>query len=286
LANTLVSLSLAIENVPGTSVEVVVVDNGSVDNTQTVINDWSKRVRFPVQNILEHKPGLSAARNAGIAKANGTVCVFTDDDCTLNSDYLVILNKYLAQDRQPVIRGGKVLLGDPTDLPFTILLGDQAKQLSTPFYPPGFIIGANMVIPREAIQLVGLFDERFGAGTVFKAGEETDYVYRAYRAGVAVEYVPDLIVHHFHGRKDKAAIAFLCQGYFLANGALYAKHFYDTWQLRHFYWDLRAYMSGLLKGDTMFDKDLGITYGQILCANVKGMALYFWVWARKRKRAP
>jgi len=285
LGKTLQSLSAAIGNVASAVVEVVIVDNGSGDHTQAVINDWGKTVSFPVQNILEPKPGLSIARNAGIASAKGRVIVFTDDDCTLNPDYLVVLKRYLAGDTVPVIRGGRVELGDPTDAAFTILLGDMPKRYQHPAAPSGFIIGANMVIPSEVFTRIGLFDERFGAGAPFKAGEESDFVYRAHRAGIPVDYVPDLIVKHFHGRKDKATIARLSQGYFLSSGAMYAKYISDTLLLRHLYWDIKKYLRGLVKGDTMLDKDLGITYGQLLCSTFKGMALYIWVAAWRGRKA-
>jgi GT2 family glycosyltransferase len=47
-----------------------------------------------------------------------------------------------------------------------------------------------------------IFDERFGAGTNIPAGEDTDYIYRAYLADVTIEYVPDMAVFHHHGRKS------------------------------------------------------------------------------------
>jgi len=277
-------VSIAIEHVTGTLVEVVVVDNGSSDHSKAVIGDWSKTASFPVETIYEATPGLSRARNAGIAKAKGKTIVFTDDDCTLNPDYLVVLSNYLAHDQMPVIRGGKVMLGDPTDLPFTILLGDEAKRLRDPMYPPGFIIGANMVIPRSIIEQIGLFDERFGAGAIFKAGEESDFIYRAYRAGIPVEYVPDLIVQHFHGRKDKATVAHLSLGYYIGGGAMYAKYISDRVLLRHLYWDIKSISPLVLKGDMILDKNLGITVTQYFYAIFKGMALYCWVWALHGRR--
>ena len=68
LKETLLSLPVAIDRAAGTLVEVVLVDNGSKDHTQAVINEWSKSVSFSVQNVLEHTPGLSIVRNVGISK--------------------------------------------------------------------------------------------------------------------------------------------------------------------------------------------------------------------------
>lgn len=274
LKNTLDSLVAAIANLPGRNVELVLVNNNSTDHTAQVIDGWAKTVSFPVQNILEKKPGLSAARNAGIRAAKGTIVAFTDDDCTLNPDYLQVLTRYYDADKEPVIRGGRVELGDPTDIAFTILLGTEKKRLQSPMAVPGFIIGANMAIPATILKQTGWFDERFGAGAMYKAGEESDYIYRAYRAGVPVEYVPDLIIQHFHGRKDKAAIAALSTGYFLGGGAMYAKHITDTLLLRHLYWDLKSYARAKLRGERVMDKELGITYDQFMGATLRGMGLY------------
>ncbi len=274
LQNTLASVAAAIAHAPSLSVEVLLVDNGSTDNTSATIAQWAASVPFPVKNIFEKTPGLSAARNAGIRAATGNVVAFTDDDCTLNPDYLTTLARYYAADTTPTIRGGKVELGDPTDIPYTILLCPEPKKLQSPISPSGFIIGANMAIPQSVLHSTGFFDERFGAGAPFKAGEESDYIYRAYRAGTPVEYVPDLIVQHFHGRKDKAAIHQLSQGYFLGGGAMFAKHLTDRFLLRHLYWDIKGALRAWAKGETIMDKDLNITYRDYLCATFRGMALY------------
>src|SRR4051812_34331559 len=128
---------------------------------------------------------------------------FFDDDCTLNPDYLNVLKRYLDQDSGAGLRGGGGEVGDPAGGPVTILLGDTTRRFQHPAAHAGFIIGANMIIPKEVFTRIGLFDERFGAGAPFKAGEESDLIYRADRAGIPIEYVPDLIVQHFHGRRDK-----------------------------------------------------------------------------------
>jgi len=66
----------------------------------------------------------------------------------------------------------------------------------------GFILGCNMAMQRIVFDKLGPFDERFGAGAVFKSGEDTDYVLRAYFAGIPVEYVPDMVVYHFHAEEN------------------------------------------------------------------------------------
>lgn len=278
LLNTLDSLASAIANVKNLQVEAVIVNNGSTDNTQAIIDTWSKTVSFPVQAVLEAKPGLSRARNQGILHSKGELIVFTDDDCLMNDDYLICLRDWMNENQPHGICGGMVQLGDVTDLPFSILVRQEKQRLHNPMYPSGFIIGANMVFPRIVLETIGNFDERFGAGAIFRAGEESDLIYRAYRAGITVDYLPDLIVRHFHGRKEKTDIRRISHDYFLGAGAMYAKHITDKFLLRHFYWDFKNYLNGIFNKDVIVDKQLGITYGRMLQIQIAGMAFYFWVW--------
>ena len=54
-------------------------------------------------------------------------------------------------------------------------------------------------------------------------GNDTDYGMRAYLAGFPVEYVPDVIVKHFHGRRDAKSVRRLVEKYCVGGGAVYAK---------------------------------------------------------------
>jgi glycosyltransferase involved in cell wall biosynthesis len=281
LATTLDSLELAIRAAPKMEVEVILVDNSSSDGTQDVIKRWAKSVPFVVLTLFEARPGLSTARNAGIRSASGAVLIFTDDDCALNSDYLITLERYYKNDVVPVVRGGRVELGSHEDLPFTIKLDDHAHQMAEIDHPSGFLIGANLTMHRTVIHQVGLFDERFGAGAPFIAAEDTDYIYRCYLHGILIEYVPDLTVKHFHGRKDRSSIARLYAGYHVGEGALYAKYFCKWHLLRHFYWDLRNCVKQLWEGtpsdNKMIDPPTSKLYG-----NIKGMLLYGYYVARAK----
>jgi glycosyltransferase involved in cell wall biosynthesis len=281
LKKTLDSMAEAIRNAPEMSAEVIVVDNGSTDNTQDVIAQWMKSVPFPVQSLREPRPGASFARNAGIRVAKGRILVVTDDDCCLNPDYLTVLKRYYDQDTGLVVRGGRVELGDPADLPLTIKLDDQIARMTDITFPGGFLLGCNMTMKREVIDKIGLFDERFGPGSAFNGGEDTDYLYRAFRAGIPVEYVPDMTVKHFHGRRDKATIIRLDHLYHMANGAVFAKHITDKKLLRHFYWDCKNFIRQKFYGDTASDGNsdnyalLGLTLRAVIVGNLEGM-LKFW----------
>ena len=85
-------------------------------------------------------------------------------------------------------------------------------------------MGANMTMRRALVDKLGPFDERLGPGSNIPAGEETDYIYRAYGAGIMLEFVPDLIVYHHHGRKTVADAYNIMRNYQIATGAVQVKH--------------------------------------------------------------
>ena len=85
-------------------------------------------------------------------------------------------------------------------------------------------MGANMMMRRALVDRIEPFDERFGAGCSIPGGEETDYIYRAYAAGLMIEFAPDLLVHHHHGRKTIADACNIMRNYSIAGGAVTAKH--------------------------------------------------------------
>jgi glycosyltransferase involved in cell wall biosynthesis len=270
----------AIAAVPQASVELVVVDNGSTDATPQVLRDWADRTSAPVRIIREERPGLSIARNTGVRAAAGRLIIFTDDDCRPAQDYLVDV---FAHDRadgdQLVLRGGRVELGDPADLPFTILTGREARRFHKDTAPVrgehlgGLILGANMVCRRAVFEKIGLFDERFGAGGPLRAGEDSDFMFRAYLAGIAIEYVPDMVIRHFHGRRESADIQRLIGAYDEAEGSIYLKFWRrDPALVRQFFWDVSNSLKEA-RGKAP-QLEFGHTHRAKVASNLKGALRY------------
>jgi len=153
----------------------------------------------------------------------------------------------------------------------TIKTDNQAADYAHPMHPAGFIHGANMAMPRTVVNRVGLFDPRFGAGTNFP-GEDCDYIIRAHAAGIRVQYVPDMVILHFHGRRDKATAQRLFAGYMRANGALYIKHLRSSPLLiRHLWWDIRHWYREWRYGTPKFLGEADIGHRQIVLGNLLGM---------------
>lgn len=257
----------------GIDIELVVVDNASTDDTQAVVEAWAKSVALPVRLVREDRKGLAVSRNTGVRASRGAILAFTDDDCRLAPDYLRVLHDLFARDAGMVVRGGRVDLGDPGDLPFTIKTDPAPSVYTGEQHPGGFIHGCNMAMSRATFDHVGPFDERFGAGAPCEAGEDTDYLYRAHLAGIAVEYAPSLIVAHFHGRRSRAEIMKLNSVYARGNGALYLKHA-RHWQLfRNFVWDLKGSARELV-GGAPIDSVFGFTYRANVIGCLQGMVRF------------
>jgi len=256
-------------------VELIVVDNGSTDDTPAVLAGWAATAQIPCTLVSEPRAGLSIARNAAMRTAQGDIFAFTDDDCVLSETYLDDLTRHYAGDGGPIIRGGRIELGDVLDAPFTIKTLDFREQMTARSNFGGFVHGANMTLTRSVFEKIGFFDERFGAGTRLQAGEDTDYLLRAFAAGITVEYVPDMTVYHFHGRRDPKEIRKLVWGYSIANGALMAKHRH-VGLARNIYWDVKNAVKELWGGSAL-SRDFGLTYRSIVANNVRGIVRYYWV---------
>jgi GT2 family glycosyltransferase len=248
-----IAASLAAAAAP--DAEIVVVDNGSEDQTSALVEQWVNGSSFPVQVLSVPKAGVSRAHNLALRTAQGEHLAFTDDDCCLGKDHVNDLLRHAAADTELVLRGGRVELGDPTDLPLTIKTTPDRihwnRRMNSARHQPisGQIHGCNMNMHRAVVEKLGPFDERFGPGSLIGSGNDTDYLFRAYLAYINLEYVPDMTVVHFHGRKTTAQGRKLLQGYLFSNGAEYAKHGWKDPNLcRPFFWDVKNAIKEILAG--------------------------------------
>jgi glycosyltransferase involved in cell wall biosynthesis len=224
LRGLLTSIERAAASRQAPPIEVVIVDNGSSDTTPSLLADWCAAQAFPTLMLREERPGLARARNRGLAAVRGAVIAMTDDDCVLHDDYFEALCHAFAEAEAPVIIGGRILPGDPKDLPVTIKIENHPMVADPLAFPGGFVMGANLAFTHCVLNRVGNFDERFGAGAPFVAAEDTDFLFRALGRGITLRYDPRFAVDHHHGRKTTAEVTRLLAGYSYGDGALYAKH--------------------------------------------------------------
>ncbi|MEH3034892.1 MAG: glycosyltransferase [Sphingomonas adhaesiva] len=236
LTHLLDSLSDALAAAAGLTIEIVIVDNGSDDDTVALVERWRRDRPAPVVLLHEPRPGLARARNRALAAARGAIIALTDDDCRVERDYFTALTACFAEQRGPAVIGGRILPGDPRDLPVTLKTEDHPMIAAPSTFPGGFVMGANLAMSAAVPARVGDFDERFGAGAPFVAAEDTDFLFRAMRRGIPVRYDPRFTVRHFHGRRAPEEEISLLAGYSFGDGALYAKHIFRDRRVATFLW--------------------------------------------------
>ena len=225
------------------SLEVVVIDNGSSDDTPAVVADASRTSPFPIRYLSDPRPGKSLALNTGIREANGDLLLFTDDDCLPAADWLAAMVLEFSSADAPDVIGGRVELYDSADEPITVIRSTGRKLIrsATELMLPA-IIGANMAFRRTVIEDTGLFDPLLGPGTKGRSGLDIDLLYRALRHGFAVLYSPAAVVYHNHGRCSEAQVAQLVARYQFGRGALYCKYRRQMEMQRVAYWELKTHL--------------------------------------------
>jgi len=281
IAGCLDSIADAISKASPIDAEIIVVDNASGDDTSAVINTWAKSCAFPVRVLFEPQKGLSNARNCGIQAAQGELLAFTDDDCRMSKDYVTDLLRHDASDSSLVLRGGRIDLGDPADLPLSIKTLPVLTRWSRKSHSARHenladtIYGCNMAMRHEAVEKLGLFDNRFGAGSNIPGGEDTDYIFRAYLADIAIEYVPDMAVSHYHGRKSVSDGNKLIRNYSIGSGALFAKYFFKDPNLcRPFYWDMKSALKDIFSGKNTYMPEMEFSHKDKIIQYFVGIKRY------------
>lgn len=237
--------------------DIWIIDNNSSDETPELVRSLATREPTRIHYILETNPGKSFALNRGIRESSGEVVAFTDDDCIPGPHWLENISHEFATRSDLGIVGGRVELYDVRDLPITIRTSRERLVLSNGADVFSFIAGCNMAIRREVLDKVGEFDTKLGPGSPADAADDPDYVYRAFRMGTSVEYVPDILVFHNHGRRSQFDAKALTRNYLRGRGSFYAKHILggDKVALKMAYWELRPLFIDSIRA--MFGRETG-----------------------------
>ncbi len=172
--------------------EVIVVNNRCMDNTDEVVR--RQRFSVPMRLIREEKPGVAAARNAGIAVAQGQYIVLLDDDILVEPDFLRRHYDLLLSSPGCWIMGQSVNLPEQNATPF-----GKYRQTLYGYIPREsdggeayWMAGNNVSLPRSDWERLGGFDERFYGASV----EDYDFAIRAWDAGIKILFRPSIVAIH------------------------------------------------------------------------------------------
>jgi GT2 family glycosyltransferase/glycosyltransferase involved in cell wall biosynthesis len=211
-------------NYPKSKLEIIMVDNGSTDNSIEFV-----RNNFPKVKILKNDVNnYCRANNLGINRAKGEYIAFLNNDTKVEKDWLSELVKIISEDNRIGAVGGKTLYPDGKisnvghyELP-NFYWGEKGAQEEKDRYEEigkrPSLCGVAVLYPKKVFDNLGLFDEDF---IVYM--EDVDMSYRLIKADYTLVYAPKAIIYHyFHGTGDHELSRF----YIERNRLLFiAKHY-------------------------------------------------------------
>lgn len=182
--------SLLKQNYSKKNYEIIIVDDGSSDNTQDTILKF-KQVRLIKQN---HK-GPATARNLGATNAKGAILLFTDADCVLDKNWIKEMVKPFTNPEIIGVSGTYKTLNNDNFM--ARFIGYEIEERHERMKRQKFIdfIGTFSAAYRKKIFLkFGGFDTRFKTSS----GEDPELSYRIDKAGLKMVFQPKAIVFHPH----------------------------------------------------------------------------------------
>jgi glycosyltransferase involved in cell wall biosynthesis len=190
--------SILVQEVPrGTSWELVIVDDGSEDQTASIVRELAAGARVPVRYVREKGSGVAAARNRSVREARGDWIAFMDDDEVADPRWLRTLLEAAEESHYDCVGGGIVLA---LPRPFEQTLGATIRKLFGEVRPSHTLKGrlvyagpgaGNALVRREVFRIVGTFDESLGT-----LGEDQDFFRRAGRLGYRIGFAANALIRH------------------------------------------------------------------------------------------
>jgi len=188
-------------------IEMIVVDNGSVDDSINIVNKicGNKAKIIP----LEKNIGFAAGVNVGFENVTGDFAALLNNDMVVEPSWLDQPLELLKNESTGIVSCRQMNYYDRTRIDslyqritkkFLLMpvgVGRVFDANNALFSKPGYVISANggsMVIRTEVIKAIGGFDADF-----FGYVEESDFCLRAFLHGFRCAYAPNAVVYHMDG---------------------------------------------------------------------------------------
>lgn len=229
--------------------ELIVVDNASRDDSVQAIQTMYPGVRMIANS---GNTGFAVANNQGMDVASGRYMLLLNSDTVVQPDTLQTMISFMDRHPEMGASGCKVILPDgsldkackrgfPTPsasfyyaFGLSRLFPDQPKfnqyQLGhlspDDEYPVDCLVGAFMLVRREAINQVGGLDETF-----FMYGEDIDWCYRIKEAGWGIYYYPRTYIVHYKGGSARRKPLKITYEFHRAMWVFHRKHYAKKYNL-------------------------------------------------------
>lgn len=197
-------VSLASQTLPKEKFEIIVVDNGSTDNTRQVVRAFqgSRNIRYIYDPVI----GLSRARNTGWKNAFGKYIAYLDDDAIAGANWLQsITDKFKSIAPQPMSVGGKItpiweaqrpewLLKEMETYINIIDWSEEPMFLTDDRF---YLSGSNVSYMRKILEKSKGFNTSLGRkGLSLLSNEEIAMQKYLRRHNLAIWYDPEICIQH------------------------------------------------------------------------------------------
>jgi glycosyltransferase involved in cell wall biosynthesis len=182
------------QTVASDAYEVVLVNDGSTDETPEVIARAQQRASGAFTVVNQPNSGLAKGRNAGIARARGERVIFIDDDVLPLPNF--VEEHLRSHDAQPlaIVRGGAINVESFDDLPPPVW--------SIRNYSGNYFWTTNVSVPLATIRAIGGFNESFAE----YGWEDIDVGLRLRFAGVKAVFNKRALVYHYKPRPRASSV--------------------------------------------------------------------------------
>jgi GT2 family glycosyltransferase len=191
--------------------EVVVVDDGSTDDTEAAMDTLVPELSIPVRLLHQQNQGAATARNLGVMAAQGNLIGFLGDDIVVGRSYVRNLySGYLEHEGEfHGVLGRTHYRADSIPTPFGRWLDtksgfqfDYSEACEGAPLPFELFYASNVLVPRAALEQVGGFDTRLR-----RAYEDAELGYRLSRHGFTFYFCPEAHAEHLHAVSLPSAAA-------------------------------------------------------------------------------